>query len=419
MQLGELLSPPRHWALRVAWLFPVVSPPERDAVVEIDGDQVVGLHRTAPPGIPCLDASDCALVPALINAHTHLEFSDHTAPIPFRGGPFAEWIREVVGRRRHRRSESTIDEQRVLQAGQRELMAGGVGFVGEITTGPMPTQPLISGVSFREAIGLSAGQAESLLATAHEHLERMASTPWSLGLSPHAPYSLAYATLLQLVELARHRGRPIAMHMAESRDEMELVIQRTGPLVELLRDWEVWDEDAIPGGVGMIDYVRAACRAPRALIIHGNYLDTDAWRLMADCRSRVALVHCPRTHAYFGHDCNPLSDAIASGVRVVLGTDSRASNPDLSMWREMAYLAECTPWLSSDQILSMGSIDPASVLGLPRWGSLAVGSGAHFSLVRLRHELPLSDPTGGLFAVARQTGSMALFLGGRAVMLRT
>ena len=79
--------------------------------------------------------------------------------------------------------------------------------------------------------------------------------------------------------------------------------------------------------------------APRALVIHGNYLDRDEHEFLAAHADRMSLVYCPRTHAYFDHPPYPLAELLAAGVRVALGTDSRASNPDLNLLGEMRHVA--------------------------------------------------------------------------------
>jgi cytosine/adenosine deaminase-related metal-dependent hydrolase len=118
--------------------------------------------------------------------------------------------------------------------------------------------------------------------------------------------------------------------------------------------------------------------APRALIIHGNYLQDDELKFLAASRERMSLVYCPRTHAYFQHSPYPLEKAIATGVRVALGTDSRASNPDLSLLAELQFLAKNYAATPPADILNFGTLAGAEALGCDSSvGSLTPGKLAH------------------------------------------
>jgi cytosine/adenosine deaminase-related metal-dependent hydrolase len=137
------------------------------------------------------------------------------------------------------------------------------------------------------------------------------------------------------------------------------------------------------------DVVRMLAAAPRALVIHGNYLTAGDLEIMAQLRDRLAIVYCPRTHAYFGHDPYPLAVMRRHGLRVALGTDSLASNPDLHVWREWVALVERHPDVHPSQALRCLTMDGAWALG---WedvlGTIEAGKLARLCV------LPLEDESG-------------------------
>jgi cytosine/adenosine deaminase-related metal-dependent hydrolase len=164
------------------------------------------------------------------------------------------------------------------------------------------------------------------------------------------------------------------MHLAESRDELELLQTGTGAFQHLLADRSMWDSKAIPLGSKPLDYLQVLSKAPRALIIHGNYLSEQEIEFLAEHRDHMSVVYCPRTHAFFSHEPYPLAKMLAAGVRVALGTDSRASNSDLSLLEEMRQVTRQFPELSLDTILQMGTIAGAEALGLAdETGTLTTG----------------------------------------------
>jgi cytosine/adenosine deaminase-related metal-dependent hydrolase len=167
----------------------------------------------------------------------------------------------------------------------------------------------------------------------------------------------------------------MAMHLAESREELQLLRDGTGPFQELLEERSMWDARAIPRDSRPLDYLRVLAESPRALIVHGNYLDDDELTYLAAQRERMSLVYCPRTHDYFFHSPYPLGRALALGVRVALGTDSRASNPDLCLFDEMRHVARAHPAVEPQQVLRMGTLDGAEALGLQQQiGSITPGN---------------------------------------------
>ncbi len=162
----------------------------------------------------------------------------------------------------------------------------------------------------------------------------------------------------------------------------------------------MWDASAIPHGSRPLDYLHQLGRSHRALVVHGNYLDDEELEYLAAHADRMSLVYCPRTHAYFRHQRYPLAKAMTLGVNVALGTDSRASNPDLNMWNELRYVAEHHAEISREEVLRLGTVYGARALGREdEVGSLTPGKLANLAVVALpdREE---NDPYGLLFDTA-------------------
>ncbi len=119
-------------------------------------------------------------------------------------------------------------------------------------------------------------------------------------------------------------------------------------------------------------------------MIHGNYLAPDEIEFLAGHADRLAVVYCPRTHERFGHPRYPLARMLATGVRVALGTDSRASNPDLSLLEELRHVARHHPEIEPSAVLELGTICGARALGQHREiGTLIGGKLANLTVVPL------------------------------------
>jgi cytosine/adenosine deaminase-related metal-dependent hydrolase len=338
-----------------------------------------------------------ALLPGLVNAHTHLEFSLLDQPLGEPGMPFPKWIGQVVEYRRTQAKALMVEtdgfqrfRRRAAERGLAELQAGAEAAVGEIATPGWPRECFPAAglhvTLFLELLGLEASQQESLLKMAKSFVTDVQDAGSGLrpGLSPHAPYTASPELVKKVCELSAQERFPVAMHLAESLPEIELLASHSGPLVEQLQSMKAWHPGAVPRGIAPRDYLELLSTANRALVIHGNFLADSDWQFLAGRRDRMAGVYCPRTHTYFRHGRYPLSEMLAAGVRVAIGTDSLATSPDLSLLAELRHIAREHPAVPPEKILNLGTLAGAKALGLAeRLGSITPGKYAALAVAQL------------------------------------
>jgi aminodeoxyfutalosine deaminase len=390
--------------LRARYVFPVAGPPIPNGEVVIEGEAIAAVGAVASGDF--IDLGNSAILPGFVNAHTHLEFSDLKSPLGRPGMGFADWIRTVIESRRCNRP----DRGRAVETGLRESLDLGTTTVGEIAqpdwtrvfsdsvpsecvTGPAQAAGPGRGgqwprlVAFFELIATTRAG----IPIAQEKIQEIeaAAASWPReevlpGLSPHAPYS-AHPDLFRLaVSRCAERKWPLAFHLAESREELELLRTGSGPLRDFLMDLPACDPALLRSGVRPLDYLRTLSAADRVLVAHGNYLDDEEIDFLARHAHSMTVVYCPRTHAYFGHDRYPLEKMLAARVKVALGTDSRASSPDLSVLAEMRRAAASHPSVPRGTMLRMATLDGAAALGLAaETGSLERGKYADLVVVGL------------------------------------
>jgi cytosine/adenosine deaminase-related metal-dependent hydrolase len=318
-----------------------------------------------------------------VNCHTHLEFSDLKKPLGKPLMPLVDWIRLVIAAR----SKTSSTSSDWLQVGLHEGVRSGTTLFGEIATAEPTTYSGVRSIAvlFAEVIGFSRARAESVYEAIRKRLDELQHhSEGEVGISPHAPYTVSPQLVSKLVSLANERVMPIAMHIAESKEELQLLATGVGPFQELLDERSMWDAGAIPRGSRPMHYLRMLAEAPRALVIHGNYLNEDELDFLAVNAERMSLVYCPRTHAYFGHSPYPLETALQKGVRVALGTDSRASNPDLNLLGEMRHVAREFATIDPHKVLRMGTLTGAEALGRhAEVGSITPGKHANLIAIPL------------------------------------
>ena len=343
--------PAESRSYQARWIFPVDAQPIENGIIEIQHGLIVAVHSTPDPRAE--DLGNAAIIPGFVNAHTHLEFSDLAKPVePPR--PFPDWIRSVVEQRRNRTGPSAVDQ------GVKECRRSGTTTLGEIATsdpppGEFPLHDLRT-VLFRELLGLLPEQTDEQMTIARAHLEpNVTESNLIRGLSPHAPYSVHPELFQRLVDLANEFQAPLCVHLAETEAELELLSHGTGELVEMLSDFGVWQQNIISPGTRPLDYLELLEKLDHVLIVHGNYLFVEEIDFLAE-HSNMTVVYCPRTHHYFGHDEHPWLELLRQNVNVALGTDSRASNPDLSLYRELCFLHGRYPAVSPHTLLELGTL---------------------------------------------------------------
>jgi cytosine/adenosine deaminase-related metal-dependent hydrolase len=172
---------------------------------------------------------------------------------------------------------------------------------------------------------------------------------------------------------------PLATHMAETQAELQLIRHRTGHFIDFLRDLGIANLDGLAKKLTL--NLRPFRGVPHGLLIHCNYL-----ALKIPIPPSASIVYCPRTHAAFGHPPHPFRDFLVRGIRVALGTDSLASNPDLDILAEARFIHERYPDVPGEIILRMLTLSGAEALGwADETGSLTPGKSADLVV------LPLPD----------------------------
>lgn len=388
---------------RAKWVFPADQPAIENGVVTVKSRRIVSVGTSASAA-PVRDLGDVVLLPGLVNAHTHLEFSSLERPLGQAGMSFADWIAGVVRHQRDHNKSLMVEtdglqrfRRRAAQAGLAELRAAGVAALGDIATFGWPRECFpaagINSTIFLELIGLDPGKHDFLLKTARSFVLHVQDTAGDVrpGISPHAPYTVSPQLVQSVCQLSAAERFPLAMHLAESREELELLAKHSGRMVEMLQGIGAWHPEAIPLGSAPRDYLQLLATADRSLVVHGNYLNRSEIEFVGQHRERMSIVYCPRTHAFFGHEPYPLTEMLAAGARVALGTDSRASNPDLRLWEELKQVAKRHPDVNPEAIIRMGTLAGAEALGIDHdYGSITPGKVARLATVPLDHNT--NDP---------------------------
>jgi cytosine/adenosine deaminase-related metal-dependent hydrolase len=371
--------------ITAALVAPMDLPSIKDGGVLIGGGRILAVGRAEelrgkhPDAI--VEEFPCSiLTPGLVNAHTHLELSDQVQGPP--PSSFVDWLMNLISQTSRWGEAMPRGVADAVATGVEQCVRFGVTTAGDISKQCMFSRPALRDAPIRV---ISFGEIQAMAKRRVLLDERFAAAAddshkterLTIGISPHAPYTVEAHAYQFCLEYARKTGAPLATHLAENPQEAEFLADHTGPFRHL---WEVgvnaWDEKVprYSGGpirlardLGLLDHP--------TLLAHVNYCDDDELAILA--AGRASVVYCPRTHKYFGHPPHRWREMLAAGVNVAVGTDSCASSPDLNLLDDLRLMHRIAPEVDAAALWQMATIRAARALQLENEvGSLTPGKRA-------------------------------------------
>ena len=333
------------------------------------------------------------ILPAAINAHAHLELSQLNAPFDVPSRSMSDWVTALMTFRRSAEYDAAKGIQQALCLPELLKSTAAVADIVPAIYGCRESNEAelldqtrvpaklssLKHIPFIELIAWQKDAAEKL----NYGIVHTGVLAKLFGLSPHAPHTVCP----ELLENAIKQKVPLAMHLAETPEELHLLQHHAGPLLDMMRRADPdYQPISVLLGKRPMDYLQLLSAAPKAFIIHGNYLDEEELRFLAGHCETMSVVYCPRSHAYFRHTSYPLKKMLDYGVRVLLGTDSLASVPNLCFAEEMRFAVEQHPSVPPEMIYRLGTIEGAAAFDLlsEGWGTLQADSSAQLLTYSVR-----------------------------------
>jgi len=355
--------------IRACSIVTMDGPPIENGAVAVSEDRITEVGKF--PEISArhsaqevVDLGEQALLPGLINVHCHLDYTCFRGTIP-RQKSFTDWIRAINAEKAKLSAEDYVAS---INNGFAEAKRFGTSTIANLTAFPELVSHIQSPIRawwFAELIDVrDPSRANEIVDAALEQLK--ATEHW--GLAPHAPFTASANLYRRCEEIAGSKDVLLTTHLAESREEMSMFRDGNGPLYEFLkeigRDMTDCQQRTPLGQFSEIlrDSSTSVGMTENWIVVHLNEVADDDFDLLASSRKKFSVIHCPRSHDYFGHSPFQFHKLLELGFNICLGTDSLASNDDLSLFAEMRAFQKKFPNVRPEDILKMVTVNSAHSL---------------------------------------------------------
>jgi cytosine/adenosine deaminase-related metal-dependent hydrolase len=398
------------------WMVPVSSSPVADGAIAFSDDRLVAVGPRQSlldqfPEAEVRDFGPTAIVPGLINSHSHLELTAMRGFLETEEGDFFAWLRKLTVARLERMTADDLNAS--AQWGACEAARAGVTCVADASDSGFEGMNALRavglrGVVFQESFGPDPRLARENFAKLQAKISRLRERETRLvkcGVSPHALYTVCGPQLEMIAQFAVAEKLPLMMHAAETLMEVALLSEGQGAFADGLKSRGiVWQTPS----VSPIQYLKQhGILATQPLLAHCIHVDAEDIETLGETQTRVA--HCPKSNSKLGHGVAPLAKFVQQGIAVGLGSDSVASNNVCDLLEESRYAlllarsgvdegsAVCS--LSAQDVLRIATQGGARALGWQEQiGELKAGMQADFAIVSLAgaHQIPVYDPVAAL-----------------------
>lgn len=317
------------------------------------------------------------IVPGFVNAHCHLELS-HLHHLFPEGAGFVNFLKTVI--------ESRVNEpDQILLAAERAdilMTKNGIVAVGDIANGDaafeVKSNSKIHYLTFVETLGFAPERAEKAMEWARICVKRAENLGLKASIVPHAPYSVSGPLYNGVASEAAHSGLPLSIHSQESVEEDEMYLSGTGEMVNHLRNNLLIDTTFYrPTGKSAIrstlEYLPSQ---NNLLLVHNLFTQQDDLDYIKGVRhmSNTWFVLCPGSNLYIQNRLPDIDLFRRNKLQICLGTDSLASNHQLSILEEMKIIQTAFSHITLEELTGWASFNGAKALEIDNWaGSIEVG----------------------------------------------
>ncbi len=313
----------------------------------------------------------CAIIPGLVNSHTHLELSTITQNS--RPNDYFSWARKIIA---HKAGISLEEVKSSFWQSIEHMFVSGTSGCGDITNIPLfptenqieldfkPYSNVINRHIFWELIGFNVRDIVDCLNNEQRELFLEREKTEKISLVPHAVYSTSESLIKQSFRWSRSRNKPFSIHIGEHEHEIQFLMEGKGPCRDLLEELGRWNPKWSPPKLSSVEYLDSiGAMDSRTMLVHCVHLSQKDWDIIA--KRNCCVCFCFRSNHFLDVGYPNITEALKRNIRIVLGTDSLASNSDLNMFKELEFIRTTTPLLQANDLLFFATYNGLDFFGFP------------------------------------------------------
>ena len=363
------------------YIFPVSSAPIKNGIVVIDdaGQILDVFHPEAGISFSEVERHEGIICPGFINTHCHLELSHLHGKLDKQKG-LDEFIKGIETIRK-----STEDEihQAIIKA-EEEMIANGIVAVGDISnvdyTFKQKSKGHLNYYTFIEVLGFHPDRAERAFA---EGLQLYNQLQHPGSIVPHAPYSASEKLLKKINDFAYEHNSILTIHNQESEEEDKLFKHKKGKILKRLEyfgiDTSTWKHSGFSSLQSTLIHLP---KCNKIQLVHNTFTSKEDIEWAHNYSKLICWCFCPNANLYIENSLPCFQQFIDANAKITIGTDSLASNWNLSILEELKTIARHTPQLSLQQLLTWATKNGAEFFGYNKLGTIEKGKNPRLNLIQ-------------------------------------
>lgn len=354
--------------LTADYIFPVSSPPIKNGIIAVDESGFIA----SPPAPLQMDTGvekfKGILCPGFINSHCHLELSYLKGKISERTG-LPDFIAEIE---KIRRTFSENKIRKSIEKAEDEMLKNGIVGVGDISNSEYSfrnkSERKIKYHTFIEALGFHPHKADSAFEHCLELFEKTKKLNLQSSITPHASYSASKKLLKKISDFAEKNNSLISIHNQESKDENEIFLTGKGKILERLKLLGIDISQWKPTGKNSLQSIFSFLpERNKILFVHNTFTTKDDIQFLKskiqNPKSEIYFCFCPNANLYIENTLPDFQIFIQENCKITVGTDSLASNWNLSVLEELKTISKNCPQISLQILLTWATKNGAEFFG--------------------------------------------------------
>lgn len=332
-----------------------------------------------------IEKYDGAICPGFINTHCHLELSHMQGKIPEK-----TTLPGFITSLQSQRKASHEEIQAAIAKADEEMWINGIVAVGDICnsadTIPQKRNSKIFYHSFIELFGFNHAFADEVFNRALKLSEKFNALSYSIV--PHAPYSVSKTLFEKIKSYLPNINKTLTIHNQETVSENELYKSKTGALAKMLEQFKIdiksWKNTGLNSLPSVIDFLP---QANPLILVHNTFTDETDIDVATSKHKNLYWCLCPNANLYIENRLPDLNLFRKRKLKITLGTDSLASNHQLSIWQEIKTLQKYFPEIELNELLTWACKNGAEALQLPQFGTIEKGKRPGLNLINHKGEI--------------------------------